>query len=75
MKKNRMMKTALGLGTAMTVWMGLCAYGAQSSVIESVNVTFKTVYGEPEEIPEPEITVSGKSCFLGDVQYLSLIHI
>lgn len=69
MKKNRMMKTALGLGTAMTVWMGLCAYGAQSSVIESVNVTFKTVYGEPEEIPEPEITVSGKSCFLGDVQY------
>ncbi|MCH1948806.1 N-acetylmuramoyl-L-alanine amidase family protein [Enterocloster sp. OA13] len=69
MKKNRMMKTALGLGTAMTVWMGLCAYGAQSSVIESVNVTFKTVYGEPEEIPEPEITVSGKSCFFGDVQY------
>lgn len=69
MKKNGMLKAALGLGTAMTLWMGFCAYGAQSSVIESVNVTFKTVYGEPEEIPVPEITVSGKSCFLEDVQY------
>lgn len=69
MKKNGMLKAALGLGTAMTLWMGVCAYGAQSSVIESVNVTFKTVYGEPEEIPVPEITVSGKSCFLEDVQY------
>lgn len=69
MKKNGMLKAALGLGTAMTLWMGFCAYGAQSSVIESVNVTFKTVYGEPEEISVPEITVSGNSCFLEDVQY------
>lgn len=69
MKKNGMLKAALGLGAAMTLWMGFCAHGAQSSVIESVNVTFKTVYGEPEEIPVPEITVSGKSCFLEDVQY------
>lgn len=69
MKKNRMLKAALGLGAAMSLWLGLSAYGAQSSVIESVNVSFKTVYGEPEEIPEPEVTVSGKSCSLGDVQY------
>jgi len=67
--KNRTLKAALGLGAAMSLWMGLSVYGAQSSVIESVNVSFKTVYGEPEEIPEPEITVSGKSCSLGDVQY------
>lgn len=64
-----MLKAALGLGAAMSLWMGLYAYGAQSSVIESVSVSFKTVYGEPEEIPEPEVTVSGKSCSLGDVQY------
>lgn len=64
-----MLKAALGLGAAMSLWLGLSAYGAQSSVIESVNVSFKTVYGEPEEIPEPEVTVSGKSCSLGDVQY------
>ena len=69
MKKNRMLKAALGLGAAMSLWLVLSAYGAQSSVIESVNVSFKTVYGEPEEIPEPEVTVSGKSCSLGDVQY------
>ena len=44
MKKNRMLKAALGLGAAMSIWLGLSAYGAQSSVIESVNVSFKTVY-------------------------------
>ncbi len=69
MKKSRMFQAALGLGAALTLWTGLCVYGAQSSVVESVSVSFKTVYGEPEEIPEPEITVSGTSCSLGDVQY------
>ena len=69
MRKNRTLRAALGLGAAMSLWMGLYAYGAQSSVIESVSVSFKTIYGEPEEIPEPEVTVSGKSCSLGDVQY------
>ena len=69
MKKIGMLKAALGLGAALTLWTGLCVYGAESSVIESVNVSFKTVYGEPEEIPEPEITVSGKNCSLGDVQF------
>ena len=33
MKKNRMLKAALGLGAAMSLWLGLSAYGAQSSVI------------------------------------------
>ena len=34
------------------------SYGAEdSSIIESLSVSFKTTYGEQEEIPEPEITV------------------
>lgn len=45
------------------------AYGAQSSVIESVSVSIKTTYGEPEEIPEPVITVGTKDCTLLDYQY------
>lgn len=65
MRKNRTLRAALGLGAAMSLWMGLYAYGAQSSVIESVSVSFKTIYGEPEEIPEPEVTVSGKAAPLG----------
>ena len=32
----------------------LPAYGAESSIIETLTVTFKTTYGEQEEIPEPE---------------------
>ncbi len=46
------------------------AYGANdSSVIETVNVTLKASFGQQEEIPDPEITVSGTGCSLGDVQY------
>lgn len=52
----------LGLGL-------LSAYGAESSIIESLTVTFKTTYGEQEEIPEPEISVSGTGCTMGDYQY------
>ncbi len=44
-------------------------YGAESSVIESVTVNIKTDFGEQGEIPDPEITVSGNGCVLGDVQY------
>lgn len=44
-------------------------YAADSSVIENVSVTLTTTYGEQEEIPEPEVSVSGDSCSLGDVQY------
>ena len=54
-----------GAGGSHVALDGTVAYGAQSSVIESVSVSFKTIYGEPEEIPEPEVTVSGKSCSLG----------
>lgn len=45
------------------------AYGADSSVIEKVSVSVKTTYGEQEEIPEPEITVSGSNYSLQDVQF------
>ena len=48
---------------------GLAAYGAESSVVEDITVTFKADYGEQGEIPDPEITVTGKGCSLGDVQY------
>lgn len=48
---------------------GVTAYGAESSVIESLSVTFKTTYGEPEEIPEPEITVGTEGCSIVDYQY------
>ena len=44
-------------------------YGADSSVIESLTVTFKTTYGEPGEIPDPEITINGSGCSLGDIQF------
>lgn len=47
----------------------LPVYGAESSIIESLTVTFKTTYGEQEEIPEPEISISGSGCSLGDIQY------
>ena len=43
MKKNRMLKAALGLGAAMSLWLGLSAYGAQSSVI-AVSYTHLDVY-------------------------------
>jgi glucan-binding YG repeat protein len=48
---------------------GLTVYGADSSVIENVSITFQTTYGEPEEIPEPEITVSTAGCSIVDYQY------
>lgn len=53
----------------LTAGRGRVSYGAESSVIESLSVALKTTYGEPEEIPEPEITVSGTGCSLGDVQF------
>lgn len=44
-------------------------YGAESSVIESVSITFKTTFGDTEEVPEPVVTVSGTGCSLGGVEY------
>ena len=43
-------------------------YGAESSVIESVTVTFKTTFGDQSEIPDPVVTV-GNGCSLVDIQY------
>ena len=43
-------------------------YGAESSVIESVTVTFKTTFGDQGEIPDPVVTV-GNGCSLVDIQY------
>lgn len=47
----------------------ITAYGADSSVIESVSITFKTEFGEQEEIPEPEITAGGGGYYIVDYQY------
>lgn len=57
--------------TASCLWTPGDAYAASSSssVIESVSVTFKTTFGEQEEIPEPEISSSGTGYSMGDVQY------
>lgn len=73
MRWNRFRRFPLSLGlavlTAAFLMASGAAYGAESSVIEKVTVKFKTTYGEQEEIPEPEITVSGTGCSLGDVQF------
>lgn len=62
--------TGLLLLTILVTGAGTAAYGANSSsVVEKVTITFKTVYGEPEEIPEPEITSSGSGYSVGDVQF------
>lgn len=45
------------------------AYGAESSVIENLTVTVKAGYGEPGEILEPEIQISGKGCSVGEISY------
>lgn len=54
----------------LTAGKAMDVYGAtDSSVIETVSVTLKASFGEAEEVPEPEITVSGKNCSLGSVEY------
>lgn len=73
--KQARRRAAAGCAWVMAVMLlftgwELKAYGANdSSVIESLTVNVKTTYGEPEEIPQPEITVSGTGCSLGDIQY------
>ncbi len=42
---------------------------SDSSVIETIAITFKTTYGEAGEIPDPEISLTGDGCSLGDIQY------
>lgn len=72
---NKVKKMAIGICAVcfMAANMGKAgipeAYGADSSVIESVSVSVTGSYGEAEEILEPEITVSGTDCYRGDYQY------
>ena len=44
------------IGSSLWLEGGTEVYGAESSVIESVSVTFKSSYGEAQEIMEPEIS-------------------
>lgn len=67
-------KLAYSLAGIMAVMVlfsgtGITSYGADSSVIETMTITFKAEFGEQGEIPDPEITVSGSGCSLGDIQY------
>lgn len=69
-------KKAMQAGVCLTAVFFLAAaqcgagYGAtDSSVIESLSIAFKTTYGEPEEIPDPEISLKGTGCSLGDIQF------
>ncbi len=55
--------------TAGAAGRPLYTRAAESSVIETVSITFKSTYGEPEEIIDPEITAGGGSYSLGDIQY------
>ena len=41
------------------------AYGAESSIIETMSIKFNTTFGDPEEIPQPQITISGSGYPLG----------
>ena len=45
------------------------AYGADSSIIETMSITFNTTFGDPEEIPQPQITISGSGVSIGDIYY------
>ena len=57
---------ALGLGFSFCLPWGPASqvWAAESSVIESLSVTVDPVWGEPEEIREPQIKVSGKGISL-----------
>ena len=52
--------TAIAAVLALAGGKNMTVQAAESSVIETVSVTFKASFGEPEEIPEPEITVSAR---------------
>lgn len=73
-RKNGFRSAALSLCVAVFAagfWMmPQTAYGkTDSSVIEKLNLKFKTTYGEQEEIPDPEITLSGANCSISDIQF------
>lgn len=76
-KKVRTMMVCLGCAAVMGAAASFAlpdvfvteAQAAESSVIESLSVTFESVWGDPEEILEPEIRVSGSGISLADVQF------
>ena len=66
----------LGTGSLQSVPGGIfhmytvyTAYGADSSIIETTSLTFNTTFGDPEEIPQPQITISGSGVSIGDIYY------
>ena len=66
----------LGTGSLQSVPGGIfhmytvyTAYGADSSIIETMSITFNTTFGDPEEIPQPQITISGSGVSIGDIYY------
>lgn len=63
----------LGTGSLQSVPGGsfhmYTAYGADSSIIETMSIKFNTTFGDPEEIPQPQITISGSGVSIGDIYY------
>ncbi len=66
----------LGTGSLQSVPGGIfhmytvyTAYGAESSIIETMSIKFDTTFGDPEEIPQPQITISGSGVSIGDIYY------
>ena len=63
----------LGTGSLQSVPGGsfhmYTAYGADSSIIETMSIKFNTTYGDPEEIPQPQITINGSGVSIGDIYY------
>ena len=55
--------------TAGAASLPVYTHAAESSVIETVSITFKSAYGEPEEIIDPVITAGSGNYSLGDIQY------
>ena len=76
-KKIRRMVLCLGCAAVMCMSSSfgmpgvfpLEAQAAESSVIESLSVTFESTWGDAEEILEPQIRVSGSGVSLADVQF------
>lgn len=63
----------LGTGSLQSLPGGIfhmyTAYGADSSIIETMSIKFNTTFGDPEEIPQPQITISGSGVSIGDIYY------
>lgn len=58
-----------GFPLAEHAGMRIEAYAAEKSVIDSMSINFSTTYGDAEEIPQPQVTLSGSNVTLGDIYY------